>query len=763
MKRTLIIILYLCFQLSDSLAGQVLPPPDIDAEQLTEFALWERDFKKQQETISVHDNNSTYLNELFYSQSPYLLQHARNPVNWKPWTSKVFAKAKKENRLIFLSIGYSTCHWCHMMEKESFVDLEVARVINRDFLSIKVDREELPHIDDYYASALEQVKGNAGWPITAIITADGLPVFIDSYLAKSKLLKLLPRVNQIWQKQPDFLLTSANNIDSLVNQKFNQLPDDSQPQEELAQLNEKLIATLDPVNGGFKGETKFPSEAMLFYILDQLNRKSSVELETAIQLQLDQMIQGGLFDHIDGGFHRYSTDPTWTVPHFEKMLYNQAQLLMVYSRAYQFFREPRYKEVVEKTSRFLVSTFYEETQGFYSAIDADYLGEEGGYYLWSENLLDKMQLNPLVAKTYKVTETGKHGVTFLLNESSEASRLKQDYREQLANLRKKQAFPHIDDKVITSWNGLTIKALTEAGVVIGNHKLVDIAEQLSQKLWQERFDKTTGALQRTGYSRERDVKTESNVLYLEDYAYLADAYISLYDLGLKQTWLDKAETLIKQAARYFLDDNMSWRNNSLTQSSLVIRKSQDTELISPTAVIINVISKLDKRRGKKLLKQKNKPMLKYAKSKFSKAPLDHMYTAFAINSYDNGTTEKTRYFANGKGRVEFHCDKFSSDICTKLSIKLSLKEGWHINSEEPLQDYLIATKLELPQEFQVDYPQSHVIKLGFQEEALSVFEGSFEIMVTRKLINKDRVFLDIPLQACSDNICLNPETLSFWM
>ncbi|TQV80226.1 DUF255 domain-containing protein [Aliikangiella coralliicola] len=744
---------------ANKINAELLPPPGISQSEIEQFGRWQRYFNENKKSLASRlKKEPAYLNELIYSQSPYLEQHAFNPINWKSWSSELLNQAKKNNKLIFLSIGYSTCHWCHTMEKESFVDVEIARILNRNFYSIKVDREELPHIDDYYSAALEHVKGSAGWPITAIINSDGLPVFIDSYLPKEKLRKLLGRVGSIWRTQPEFLLASAKNIDELINNRFNQTIGTSANKINFETINQKLLAALDPVNGGFSGAAKFPSEAMLLYVLDQLRRGKNTDLEKALKLQLDKMIQGGLYDHISGGFHRYSTDPGWVVPHYEKMLYNQAQLVSVYSQAYQYFRDPVYFDVVESTIKFMLTELYDENGGFWSAIDADFNGEEGGYYLWTPDELALFNLDKLAYETYQIPGSQKLGVVFPKKQlSPDLKKTISSHKEILVNARKKRGSPHIDQKVITGWNALAIKALIDAETILETGSLVRVAEKLADKFWKERYQESTGMISRVGFKGEKLLRS-----YLDDYAYFCDALIALYDVSDDIKWLKKAQILKHQATKLFLDAEGALYNIAPRQNLLSLKKSQDGELYAASAVMLGVIWKLDKRLGEEGLKKKFSKLIAVKESKIAKETLNHLYSALSLQDSKEGSTWHRRYFASAKGRLNIKCSEYTANRhCRELSINVKLEDGWHINSNQPLQNYLIPTKIDIPEGVEVTYPEEKRVKLGFQDEALSVYEGSFEIRLKNR--TKNRLHLTLPLQACNDRICLLPESLKFVM
>ncbi len=738
-------------------------PPLIDVSEQKQFNRWLEFYEKSKSKnvpsrISKSDNITAprYINSLIMSHSPYLLQHAHNPINWKPWSQQVLDKAKRENKLIFLSIGYSTCHWCHVMEEESFTKVEVARLVNKDFLAIKVDREELPAIDDYYAAALEQVKGSAGWPVTVIINGDGLPIFIDSYLPKEKLSQLLKKIHVLWGSQPEFLLGGARNIDAMVKQSFNLSVSMSEKVLTTEEMNLKLLSSLDPIYGGFRGEVKFPASPMLLYGLDQLRRKPHALLEMSLQKQLDAMISGGLYDHIQGGFHRYVMDAQWNVPHFEKMLYNQAQLMLVYAQAYEYFKDPAYYLVVKQTAEALMKTFYIEGQGFASALDADFNGKEGGYYLWDSHAFSDLVGIPSVASTYATEYPGKVGVILPLTADDGVQRI----REVLTRNRLARGRPLRDNKVLTGWNALAIEAMLASSELLNEPDYATVAINLAQLLWENRYDKNSGHLFRIEQIKKH---SRQGPRHLEDYAYYADALLALYDHTSNDVWLQRAHTVQLAAFQSFYQEDGSLVNSVGYGTSLSVTKSKDSELLSPASKFLGVLHKLDKRMATKQLAKRYAVLRPYVESKITADPLGHFYGALELNNVDYGSTTQRRYFANAKGNLTGTCREVKKRMCMEFALQITLQKGWHVNSKSPLQEYLKPTKVVLPEGFSVTYPKEKHTNLGFQEEPLSVYEGNFTIIITRATNEEVRTYFELPLQACSDKLCLLPEVFGFSM
>jgi len=747
--------------------AELQSPPNISDAQKTAFASWKKSYLLSN-TNGTKNNalKPSYINELVLSQSPYLKQHANNPINWKPWSRSLLDKAKQENKLIFLSIGYASCHWCHVMNEESFSSVDIAKAINKDFYAIKVDREELPHIDSYYMSALQALKHSGGWPITVVINGDGLPVFIDSYLSKQKLERLLPKIHSMWQQQPDFLLSIAKNITSMIDAKQSisslketiKLDPNLNISPLLRQINSDLVTFLDAKQGGFKGRAKFPSEYMLLYALDQLLKKSNPALERLVKLQLDKMMEGELYDHVSGGFHRYATRSNWTSPHFEKTLYNQSQLVLVYAKAYQYFHNRKYLDVVQQTTDFMFRDFKKMGElGFMSAIDADHDGKEGDYYLWNKKTLKKLELSSDIVDLYKIVNSNKVGILFKTYTSQREKTKIDKTRNKLLLLRRKQAPPRYDDKVITGWNGLAIKALLVAGTLLKKFEYIDYAKNLASDLWTNRFNKNIGKLRRNVYP------TTEDLVYLSDYAYLADGLIALYDITNETEWLTKAKLLESNAVRYFENSNGEIFNNSQHDDLFASKNSTDTNIISPYSVMLSVKNKLARREDKPINSSDENTYFNHLFNRVSSQPIAHLSDAKTLSEWFSGTTDNSRYFARSNGKVKFNCVKFSTDSCQKMEIEIQLKGNWHINSNRPLQDHLIATRITPNENMVVNYPNSALLTLGFQKEPISVFSGISKITLRRTNNNLEKAYLTLPLQACNDHLCLLPEKLKFVM
>jgi len=526
------------------------------------------------------DNNgkAIYTNRLFLESSPYLLQHAHNPVNWFPWGEEAFQIAEKLNRPVLLSVGYSTCHWCHVMEEESFEDIEIANYLNQHYIAIKVDREERPDVDALYMEAVQALTGRGGWPMTVWLTAKKEPFYGGTYFpardndryGQVGFLTLLKRLHNVYSKYPDKIQAQSKQMVELLQKSAMHDFRDAIPSEELF---EKTIAyfqkKFDSVHGGVKSRMKFPSSMPICFLLHYYRRQNDNSVLHMAQLTLDKMGSGGIYDHIGGGFHRYSTDPEWLVPHFEKMLYDNALLVMAYLEGYQSTQDKRYQEIVTETLNYIQKEMTSPTGGFCSATDADSLTpnghrEEGYYFTWSPDEIDTL-LSKQDAEWFKafygVTAKGNfEGRTILTREKAitdiakdlkiPKEKLKQkiaDAKELLYKARQKRPAPLRDDKIITAWNGLMISAFARAAFTLDNPEWLATAESAANDVLQNAY--ANNLLLRSFKDKEKGGNAFSN-----DYAFFIAGLLDLYEASFDMTWLTQANTLQEQYNKLFYDD-----------------------------------------------------------------------------------------------------------------------------------------------------------------------------------------------------------------
>ena len=517
-------------------------------------------------------------NRLINESSPYLLQHATNPVDWYPWGKDAFEKARRENKPIFLSIGYSTCHWCHVMEHESFSDEEVAALLNKYFVSIKVDREERPDIDQVYMAVTQTMTGRGGWPNTVFLTPDKKPFFAGTYFPKETrwglpgLMELLPKVAAIWQNDRENVLKSAQQITDLLAAKDKPNPGNS-PDKSLLDKTRNLLADVyDPEYGGFGQAPKFPTPHILTFLLRRYHHNEDTQALAMVEKTLTRMRLGGIYDHIGFGFHRYSTDGQWLVPHFEKMLYDQALLAMAYTEAYQATGKKFYARTVREILAYILRDMTSNEGGFYSAEDADSERVEGKFYLWTLPQIQKI-LGKEETETFKKIYTLDTNGNFTSREEALAAgsnilhlkkalpdlagelgvpekqlhRRLEINREKLFKVRNKRVHPFKDDKILTDWNGLMIAALARAGQVLNEPRYTADAVRAADFIMLRLRDNNGRLVKR--YRKG----TAGLPAHLDDYAFVVWGFLELYEATLKAIYLQEAIRLNDQMIKHFWD------------------------------------------------------------------------------------------------------------------------------------------------------------------------------------------------------------------
>jgi uncharacterized protein YyaL (SSP411 family) len=507
-------------------------------------------------------NEYKYTNRLINEKSPYLLQHAHNPVDWYPWGDEAFAKAKAEDKTIFLSIGYSTCHWCHVMERESFEDEEVAALLNKYFVPIKVDREERPDIDYIYMEVCQALTGHGGWPLTVFMGPDKKPFFAGTYFPKNDrmgmmgLMSLLKRVNEAWKNNRDALVNSSEKISFILSQPsgelYGKIPDDV-----FYCAFEEFKSDFDSVYGGFGGAPKFPTPHNIFFLLRYWHfSKESYALEM-VEKTLDAMYRGGIYDHIGFGFSRYSTDRKWLVPHFEKMLYDNALLAMAYLETCQATGNQKYVHIAEQIFTYILRDMTSPEGSFYSAEDADSEGKEGRFYVWTpKEVLEVLgaEEGSKFCTIYDITSRGNFegkNIPNLIKSSIPEGETEfvNQCRIKLFKHREKRIHPHKDDKILTSWNGLMIAALAIGGRYLNSTTYIDAAEKALKFILTKLVGKYSRLL-----ARYREGES-AYPAYVEDYAFLIWALIELYESTYKPFYLQKALEFNDSLLNLFWDNS----------------------------------------------------------------------------------------------------------------------------------------------------------------------------------------------------------------
>ncbi|UKJ09355.1 thioredoxin domain-containing protein [Solitalea lacus] len=538
-----------------------------------------------------------HTNSLIHETSPYLLQHAHNPVNWYPWGEAALQKAREENKLILVSVGYSACHWCHVMEHESFEDEEVAAIMNEQYICIKVDREERPDIDQIYMTAVQLMTGGGGWPLNCFCLPDQRPLYGGTYYRKNDWKQLLHDLNAFYHNKPqeaeeyaDRLLKGINQADLVSFVKEKQL----YTAETLYQLVEPWIHYFDFSDGGHNRAPKFPLPNNFQFLLRYAHLMKHQAANVIVRLTLDKMAYGGIYDQLGGGFARYSVDTVWLVPHFEKMLYDNAQLVSLYAEAYQYCHSELYKNVVEQTLDFVKRELTSPEGGFYSALDADSEGVEGKFYCWTKDELQGILSSDeeLFSIYYNVTEQGNWEETNILHRKQDDDVLAMELgmpehqlleiiercKTKLMKVRQGRIRPGLDDKILTSWNAMMMKGYVDAYKALQNEEYLTIAITNAQFLLSN-LKTENGGLKRN----YKEGKATING-FLDDYSFLAEAFVELYQATLNEQWLQEADELAKYCIDHFYDaESGLFFYTADTDKQLISRKQEIMDSVIPAS------------------------------------------------------------------------------------------------------------------------------------------------------------------------------------
>jgi uncharacterized protein YyaL (SSP411 family) len=583
-----------------------------------------------------------FTNRLAQETSPYLRQHAHNPVDWYPWGAEALEKARALDRPIFLSVGYSACHWCHVMEHESFEDPEIARVLNEEFVSIKVDREERPDVDQIYMTAVQMLTGQGGWPMSVFLTPDLKPFYGGTYFppddryGRPGFKRLLLALADAWRTRRNEVDLSAGQITEHL-QSAGRVPSaagDLSP-ELLANAVQVLRRAFDATHGGFGSAPKFPHPMELRLLLRIWHRFRNEQALQMARVTLDHMAMGGIYDQVGGGFHRYSTDREWLVPHFEKMLYDNALLTPSYLEAYQATGESLYREVAEETLGYLLREMTSPEGPFYSTQDADSEGEEGKFYVWSagefEQVLGK-ELAEVLGYVYGVTPQGNwEGHNILRRVKTHAQdarmlrisemdlrRLLDEGKQKLYEARSRRVWPGRDEKVLTAWNGLMIGAFAQAAQVLDRPDYATAAARAADFLL-TRMRAPDGRLLRT-YSAGSEPKLNA---YLEDYAFLADALVSLYEATFEPRWVEAALDLAELMVEQFWDPkDAGFYYTGRDHEELIarIKDPHDSSIPSGNSMAVTAFLRLAKLTGRMDLQEKAEAALRAFRGLIESSP-----------------------------------------------------------------------------------------------------------------------------------------------
>ena len=724
-----------------------------------------------------------HTNKLIGATSPYLLEHAHNPVNWQPWGMESLEQAKRENKPIFLSIGYSACHWCHVMAREDFENEEIASLLNANFVCIKVDREQRPDVDAQYMLAVQMMTGSGGWPLSVFLTPDRKPFFGGTYFPPVEFKSLLGKVIEANKTQPEQLRGLADKVARAIGEsavspvgKPGAKLSPTLPDAVLADMNRDY----DAQNGGFGSRPKFPEAPKLRFLLNRLQAIPSkaipsARLRTMATTTLDRMADGGIYDQIGGGFHRYSTDAIWRVPHFEKMLYDQAQLVQVYLDAYEITREPRYKQVVDETLAFVQREMRDVGGGFTSTLDADSEGEEGKFYLWTLAQVKEVLGGDaeLFEAAYGVTAEGDLEGKSVLHRASNPAEIAQQFhikpedcaarlnglRQKMLAARNTRVRPHTDDKVLASWNGLMLGAFARASQVLDNtayrQTAIEAANFLAQKMT------LNGKLLHSYRAGKAEVGG-----MLEDYAFVANGLLDLYVATQDKQWLLRAQGLATQMIAQFGDTANGGFYSTSDQSDLLARLKSGDDNATPSGngIAAQVCARLGGLTGKSEWREQAARTAQAFSSLETRAPGAFPTLLLVYQSLG----AKGAGIADAPGMVQLQAAPLTAIAGTKVTVTITARipAGWHINAHVASAPDLIPTVLRLSTSpdatlTAVQYPNGQTLQTTFAKETLSVYQGEITIQAVAQIASKlsagRRVLhFELAYQPCNDRACLSP-------
>ena len=758
-----------------------------------------------EDALKNPDGSWKWTNRLINETSPYLLLHAHNPVEWYSWDDEALTRAKKENKLIFLSVGYSTCYWCHVMEREVFSNPEIAEQMNKNFINIKIDREERPDLDEIYMTATQIMIRRGGWPNSVFLTPDLKPFYAGTYFPPTDkpnrpgFPTVLDAVHEAWVTREAEVINTANEITNIIERVistgFTSLTAKSLDRSLISTGVTHLKTTYNQAYGGFGKAPKFPSPANLEFLLREYERQSKLQtantdaesLLKMVTRTLDMMAYGGIYDQIGGGFHRYSVDAKWLVPHFEKMLYDNAQLAKVYLQAYKITEKPQYRRIAEELFSFIAREMTAPDGGFYSALDAETDAEEGKYYVWTEDEIKKVLSKKDVkqfASIYGVDKgpnfDGKN-VLYVPNGAESEASLKtvKSARETLLAARFERERPLLDTKIIVSWNGMMIDALAYGYEVLGDEKYLTAASKAAEFIL-DKIRKPDGELWHTYTAGV--AKYDG---YLDDYAFLVQGLLGLSSATGEERWLRSATTLTDKMIELFWDDKHGgFFFTKADAKQLIVRtkKPHDSAIPSGNAVAVNNLLMLDP----SYRNYADKTLRSFAKA-MEDTPSSFMHMLLALNGYlsiedglpvstpelDTTAQEKLSLGDSSQALVTATAKIKTRTKGNQIDVEVQVKiaAGWHINANPAGQDNLIPTTITVDKDALIEinnvkYPKGKSMKFEFSPESVNVYDGTFTIPLKLKqkpdtLIKKGvPIILKLNYQACNDTECSLPQELN---
>jgi uncharacterized protein YyaL (SSP411 family) len=730
-------------------------------------------------------------NRLARESSPYLLLHAHNPVDWYPWGEEAFAEARRADKPIFLSVGYSTCYWCHVMERECFSNPEIARQLNNGFVSIKLDREERPDLDEIYMTATQLLTRSGGWPNSVFLTPDLKPFFAGTYFpprdapGRPGFPRLLASIREAWDQRRPSILEQAEAVVDAIEEQMTAAPAGRRPGGEAVRaVGEMLARRFDPEWGGFGGAPKFPSPSNLFFLLDRA-REGDGTAQQMLVVTLDAMARGGIHDQLAGGFHRYSTDAEWLVPHFEKMLYDNAALAALYAEAAPFDGGRGFARVARRTLDFVLAELTGEAGAFLSAIDAETDGHEGAYYTWTPEELQRLLdagSRELLGAVYGFDgapnfEGGRYVFHLPRPLAEQAKRLGVTVEQLLERLepgrkallaeRSQRKRPLTDDKVLADWNGLMIGAMARAGALLGEARYQRAAAQAAEFVLRALVDGQSGGLLHAYRNGAAKVPA-----LLDDYAFLIQGLLELHAATGEARWLVEARRLAAEQDRRLWDDDASGYFTAGADPRLLVRSkaAYDGAVASGNGIAALNLVTLAERTGDAGYRERCRHLLETFGKGIEEWPLAHATLVRAVARLaPDGEPEALPAPIPPGGALETEAQSVVS-IRTSLgeaggswrpfSLELAIRPGWHLNAHPASLPSLVATELHPSRGAlrSLRYPPGEVLRLGFAEDVVSVYSGRVRLEGEIEVRAGETPAVRLTYQPCDDSRCLVPTT-----
>jgi uncharacterized protein YyaL (SSP411 family) len=726
-------------------------------------------------------------NRLAGESSPYLLLHASNPVDWFPWGDEAFEKARAEEKPVFLSVGYSTCYWCHVMERESFSNPDIAKLLNDGFVSVKLDREERPDLDEYYMMATQLLTRQGGWPNSLFLTAEGKPFFAGTYFPPSDLSgrpgfpRVLASVREAWTERRDAVVEQAEAVAGAIRENLSGGAEGRVlPGRAVVIAAQAILARrFDPDYGGFGGAPKFPSPSNLSFLLDR-TRTGDHEARDMLVLTLDAMARGGIHDQLGGGFHRYSTDAEWLVPHFEKMLYDNASLALLYAEAVSVAPDLGFGRAASRALDFVLAELRSPEGPFYSAMDAETDGDEGAYYVWTRDALKdalSREGDALLAKVFGYDGPPNfEGGRYVLHVPKRLDALAEDagesaaaflvrvepFRQHLLDVRARRPRPLIDDKVLTDWNGLMIGSMARCGQILGKTRYVTAATVAAEFILERLKDKATGHLLHV----YRDGVAKVPAL-LDDYAFLISGLLRLHEATKVERWLAEAQRLAaEQQARLGDEENGGFFGVG-EDAGMPIRSktASDGALPSGNGVSALNLLTLGWLTGDPEYTQRAGRLLEAFGTSIASYPLAHLTLVQAvgrISPIPEGVARPPAPSESAIVRVDGTVAKDAEPgEWVPFVVDIEVLEGWHLNANPASLPVLVSTELqELHGRIRdVRYPHGEVLGHLPSGEDVRVYRGRVAITGEIEGLEGEPPTVRLSYQPCDEARCLAPETL----